>query len=112
MKKTILLSIAVIVLITDPTSAESYAATDINYSSYPNPFFGSTVISFQLSEAGPVTIDVYNSVGCKITTLIDEYREAGEHNVVFDADGHPPGMYYYTICTGQQLQSGKMMLVK
>jgi hypothetical protein len=79
---------------------------------YPNPFSESTVISYQLSEAGKVKIEIYNSIGEKITTLVDEFQDAESHNAVFEAGKLPQGMYYYRMQIGERIENGKLMLVK
>jgi len=88
-----------------------------NITASPNPFSNTTVISYQLPVAGKVKIDIYNSLGEKITTMVDEWKEAGRHSSVFDVATHcnvslPTGMYYYTIRIGERIESGKMILIK
>jgi trimeric autotransporter adhesin len=63
---------------------------------YPNPFNPSTTIRFILPKQSRVTIDIYNVLGQKITTLLDETRDAGQHNVIWTAYS-PSGIYFYRI---------------
>lgn len=79
---------------------------------YLNPFSESTKINYQLSIPRRVKIDIYNSLGSKITTLVDEWKEAGNQSATFDADNLPQGMYYYTIRIGERTESGKLLLYK
>jgi hypothetical protein len=78
----------------------------------PNPFSEFSVISYQLSVAGNVKIDIYNSLEEKTTTLIDEYMEAGSHSAVFEGGNLPQGIYYYTIQNGERIESGKIIFIK
>ena len=79
---------------------------------YPNPFANSTTIKYALTEQEKVKIDVYNALGNKITTIIEEYQNIGEHSAVFNADNYSSGMYYYTIQTGKRTKNGKMVLLR
>jgi len=77
---------------------------------YPNPFNPSTVIGYQLPLTGNVTLKVYDVLGSKVATLVDEYREAGRYEVVFDASNLASGIYIYELQAGSIIQSKKMVL--
>jgi hypothetical protein len=79
---------------------------------YPNPFNPSTEISFGLPNDEFVTIEIYNSLGQKISTLINEHRVAGIHNIIFDGQKYASGMYFYKIKAGSFTETKKMLLVK
>jgi hypothetical protein len=79
---------------------------------YPNPFNPSTSISFGLPAASDVKLTVYNALGEKAETLVDEYMEAGTHSVNWNASAFNSGVYFYTITAGAFTSSGKMILVK
>jgi parallel beta-helix repeat protein len=79
---------------------------------YPNPFNSLTVISFSLPQAGRVTIAVYDLLGRQIRTLLDEHRQAGIHNVTFDASDLPSGVYFYRLQAGESGQTRRMVLLK
>jgi hypothetical protein len=79
---------------------------------YPNPFNASTVINYGLPYASHVTIDVYNILGGKIKTLVDEQQPAGNHQVVWNAKDRSSGMYFYRIRTGEFTETRKMLLLK
>jgi len=79
---------------------------------YPNPFNPSTNIQFRLPQAAQVTLNVYDMLGRKVMTLVNEQRSAGIHNVRFDASGLASGMYIYRIDAGSFNSIKKMMLIK
>ncbi len=79
---------------------------------YPNPFNPSTVISYRLSNPGFVSLKVLDITGREIAVLVQSVKSQGEHKVTFDASGLSSGVYIYQLKTGNQLRSGKMLLVK
>ncbi|MBK7981960.1 MAG: T9SS type A sorting domain-containing protein [Ignavibacteriae bacterium] len=79
---------------------------------YPNPFNPTTKITYQLPEKSIVTLKVYDILGKKIVELVNETREAGNHEVIFDASNLSSGIYYYQIKAGDFIQSKKMLLIK
>ncbi|MEZ5359564.1 MAG: FlgD immunoglobulin-like domain containing protein [Candidatus Zixiibacteriota bacterium] len=84
---------------------------------YPNPFNPETTILYALPEAGDVTVAVYNVVGQKVRTLVDEHQEAGEHHVVWDGkDAHgsqvASGVYFYRTQLNDFSETRKMVLLK
>jgi hypothetical protein len=79
---------------------------------YPNPFNPSTVIEFALPKDAHVTLEVYNILGQKVMTLVDEVQPAGYHSVKFDGTNLASGMYLYRLATGQQTFLKKLLLIK
>jgi hypothetical protein len=79
---------------------------------YPNPFNPSTVIEFALPKDAHVTLEVYNIIGQKVMTLVDEVQPAGYHSVKFDGTSLASGMYLYRLATGQQTFLKKLLLMK
>jgi hypothetical protein len=79
---------------------------------YPNPFNPSTVASYQLQVAGYVSLKVYDTAGRLVATLVEGWRSAGKHEVTFEGKGLPSGVYMYCLQTGENVVSGKMVLLK
>ncbi|MDO8549312.1 MAG: S8 family serine peptidase, partial [Ignavibacteria bacterium] len=83
---------------------------------YPNPFNPMTIIEYSLPENAEVRIDIYNSLGEMVRTLLNNTRDAGYQKVSFDASSLPSGTYIYQIkAKGQTktfVDSKKMLLVK
>jgi hypothetical protein len=87
---------------------------------YPNPFNPATVIGYQLSAPGSVSLKVYDVLGKEIVTLVNEQQSAGKYFAQFNASKLSSGIYFYTLRTfrndGQQsgsfIETRKMILTK
>ena len=82
------------------------------YQNYPNPFNLTTYIEFKLANEENVILDICNTSGQRLETLINKRMSAGLHNIKFDAENLPSGLYYYRIITGEFHQVNKMVLLK
>lgn len=79
---------------------------------YPNPFNPSTIIKFSLLKANNVSLIVYDQLGREIQTLVDERKNAGTYQYMFNANGLSNGIYFYRLKTDNFVETKKMMLVK
>jgi uncharacterized protein (DUF1501 family) len=79
---------------------------------YPNPFNPSTVIRYELPDGVNVRIDVYNSLGERVATLVDGPQGAGTHEVNFNGGSLASGMYLYRLKAGSFQETKRMLLVK
>lgn len=79
---------------------------------YPNPFNPATLIKFSLAAPGMVNLSVYNALGEKVSTLVNNVREAGNYEVKFDASNLTSGIYFYRLEAGNFVSIKKMMLIK
>ncbi|NUM71084.1 MAG: T9SS type A sorting domain-containing protein [Ignavibacteriaceae bacterium] len=79
---------------------------------YPNPFNPSTTIRFSLPDDANVKLDIYNSNGELVKTLINSGMKKGFHSVNFDASGFASGVYLYRIDAGSFSSVRKMLLMK
>lgn len=79
---------------------------------YPNPFNAATKIKYSLPEQNPVEIIVYDILGRKVGTIVNEIKQAGVHEVSFDASGLTSGVYIYSIKSGGFSESRKFVLLK
>ncbi|MEN8226702.1 MAG: T9SS type A sorting domain-containing protein [Bacteroidota bacterium] len=75
---------------------------------FPNPFHNETVIGFRLGESTDIELIVYNLMGQKVATLVDEVKMAGNHTVKFDASGLASGVYMYHLVAGDFVLTRKM----
>jgi hypothetical protein len=71
-----------------------------------------TSIRFGLPTPAIVRIDVYNILGSKVSTILNEYRTAGYHVVRFDASDLASGTYVYRISAGRYNEVRKMVLLR
>ena len=79
---------------------------------YPNPFNPSTKIKFNIPFTEKVRIEVFNTVGNKVATLLNDIKEAGSHELQFEADNLASGVYFYKISVGNLIQTKKMLLIR
>lgn len=80
---------------------------------YPNPFNPSTTINYALPNAADVSIEVFNILGKKVATLVNQRKTAGNHAIQFQASNLASGVYFYTLrIGGKVLKSQKMLLIK
>jgi hypothetical protein len=79
---------------------------------YPNPFNPSTQISWQSAAGSHQTLKVFDVLGNEVAVLVDEFREAGDHEINFNSTGLSSGIYYYTLTTGAESQTKKMILIR
>ncbi len=82
------------------------------YQNYPNPFNPSTNIQFDIPFNSDVKIEVFNLLGAKVSTVIDQQLNAGSYVVNFDASALSSGVYFYRIQAGQFQSVQKMLLMK
>jgi hypothetical protein len=88
------------------------ASTPVLNSNYPNPFNPITEISFSLPSAADVKLEVYNIMGQRVTTLVNERLEAGEHVVKWDGSEAASGVYLYRLTAADYVETRKMMMLK
>ncbi|GMU95318.1 T9SS type A sorting domain-containing protein [Ignavibacterium sp.] len=79
---------------------------------YPNPFNPTTIISYQIKEAGFVTLKVYDILGNEVANLVNEAKEKGSYSVTFDASNLSSGIYIYSLRTNDFVQIRKMTLLR
>jgi len=86
---------------------------------YPNPFNPETHISFSIDgqQVQSVRLDVYNILGQKVTTLLDDNLAPGSYQVTWDGtsscgEKQASGVYFYNIVVGESRETKKMVLAK
>lgn len=79
---------------------------------YPNPFNQSTTIQYAIEKPSQVSLCVYNIMGVKVATLVNNFKSSGKHTATFDATGLPAGIYTYQIKVGNYTASHVMNLMK
>ena len=89
----------------------------LNASNYPNPFNPETTISYDVSQQGNVSVDIYNIKGQKVKSLLNETQEAGQHKVMWKGGNEPATNvssepYFYKIKSDGEEIVNKMLLLK
>ena len=82
------------------------------HSPYPNPFNPATTLTFDLPQAGDVSLVVYDVSGREVARLFDGFKTAGSHEVTFDASHLSSGIYFARLVTVDFQQTRKLLLVK
>jgi plastocyanin len=78
---------------------------------YPNPFNPSTTIRYDVPKGARVILEVYNDLGERVATLVDEWNEAGQHQVRWTPQVSS-GVYVYRLRAGSFIESKKLVLVR
>ncbi len=105
--------------VNDPVFNNEYSLEQ----NYPNPFNPSTKIKFQIPRSlntfsaerfgELVTLKVYDILGNEVTTLVNEYKEAGNYEIEFSAGNTlSSGVYYYQLVSGNFISTKQMILLK
>jgi hypothetical protein len=79
---------------------------------YPNPFNPTTVVRYQMPDARHITLKVYDTAGRLVASLVDGWRDAGNHQVTFDGSRLSSGLYFVRMQAGDFSQVRKMMLIR
>ena len=79
---------------------------------YPNPFNPTTTIGFVLPRSGFVTLEIYNILGEKVSTLVSNHLTAGNYKYEWDAKDLANGLYFYRLKSSDFVQTRKMLLIK
>jgi len=82
------------------------------FSNYPNPFNPETIIKFQITERGLVTLKVYDVLGREVTTLVNEERVPGIYSETFNGTNLASGIYISRLQSGAHVLSQRMVLLK
>lgn len=84
---------------------------------FPNPFNPETTIRYALPEAAHATLGIYNILGQKVATLVDQEKPAGYHEVIWNGRDSSDqllasGVYFYQLIAGEFQRTRRMMLMK
>ncbi len=79
---------------------------------YPNPFNPATTIKFGVKQKSNVRIEIFNSIGETIKSMLNEEKEPGNYSIDFNAVNLPSGVYIYQLKAGEFVETKKMILLK
>ena len=103
--------------IADPAMTQLLISDKIESTNYPNPFNPETVIKYSLPAAGRTEIYIYNLLGQKIRTLLNEQQQKGFHQIVWNGRNDngelvANGVYFYRIITANAQETKKILMLK
>ena len=79
---------------------------------FPNPFNSTTTISYSTPTQSNLSLNIYNTKGQVVDTIIDGVMLAGKHKVIWDANSNPAGLYFVKMESAEYLSIRKVLLVK
>jgi len=79
---------------------------------FPNPFFDITTIYYSIPENTFVKLELFNAMGRKVRTVVNERKQAGNHRVSLQVDALPAGVYFYSLIANGRKQVKKMTLLR
>ncbi|MCJ7552816.1 MAG: T9SS type A sorting domain-containing protein [Ignavibacteriaceae bacterium] len=79
---------------------------------YPNPFNPETNIRYSVPKGTQVTLKVYDVLGNEVATLVNEFKNAGEYNMRWQASNVSSGVYFYELRTDEFVKINKMILLR
>ena len=87
------------------------------FQNYPNPFNPSTNISYLVVKEGDVKLIIYNELGQKVRTLLNQFKKTGNYTLNWDGRNDKgnllsSGRYFYSLQTGNSVQTRKMLFLK
>jgi peptidoglycan/xylan/chitin deacetylase (PgdA/CDA1 family) len=100
------------VLITTITEKQGLPQSYVLEQNHPNPFNPSTKIGFSLPRASVARLDIFNMLGEKVATVLNEHMEPGYYSVTFDASALASGVYLCRLVTDSGALVRKMILMK
>ncbi|MFQ5863869.1 MAG: N-acetylmuramoyl-L-alanine amidase [bacterium] len=103
--------------ITSPSNSSKKPVRYALSQNYPNPFNPSTTINYQIPKSTRVSITIYNSLGQKVTTLVDKKQDAGFYQIQWDGKDEKgkevaSGLYIVRLTTPDYIQERKVILLK
>lgn len=79
---------------------------------YPNPFNEQTIIPYNIPQREHVKLQVFDILGRKVATLIDQIQPRGIYRETLHASDFASGVYFYRLRTSQKVLSEKMTIIK
>lgn len=82
------------------------------YQNYPNPFNPETKIKFSTNKQSFIKLEIFDILGKKISTLLNEDKDTGVYEITWNAENLPSGIYFYRLQTEGFSEAHKMILIK
>lgn len=87
-------------------------AEHVLFQNYPNPFNPSTKIVYRVASREFIEFGVYDVLGRKVATLVNEVKAPGTYTVQWDASGMAAGVYFYRLQAGSLIETRKLLLLR
>ncbi|HVO74106.1 MAG TPA: FN3 associated domain-containing protein [Ignavibacteriaceae bacterium] len=82
------------------------------FQNYPNPFNPTTHFGFRIPDFGFVSLKIFDILGNRVATLVNEEKQPGSYELEFNGSKHPSGVYFYRLTAGKFSAVKKMLLIK
>ncbi|MCW9094446.1 MAG: T9SS type A sorting domain-containing protein [Ignavibacteriaceae bacterium] len=82
------------------------------FQNYPNPFNPTTTIRFYLHVSNNIKLEIFNLLGEKVRTLVNDFYNVGIYEIEFNASNLPSGIYFYQLQVGNFKATKKLILLK
>jgi predicted GH43/DUF377 family glycosyl hydrolase len=82
------------------------------FDAYPNPFNSSAILRYDLPKACQVSLKIFDNLGREVAVLVNERKDAGVHDVQFDATGLSTGVYFYRLKAAEFVETKRLMLLR
>jgi len=83
------------------------------YQNYPNPFNPRTNIKYQITKEQMVILNIYDVLGRKVETIINQSQKPGVYEISFDGGKLSSGIYFYSLFAGgKRIDTKKMLIIK
>jgi len=79
---------------------------------YPNPFNPSTTINYSIAKVGHIKLNIYDILGNKVASVVDENKQPGNYSVLFNASTLPSGIYFYRLESEGYSDTKKFIFMK
>jgi len=104
------------VVISDPTATvirlNNVEMVGNGLSVSPNPIVSTSVVGYVVTESGFVTVQLINSVGETVQTLVNDYKQAGQYNAELSASNLPSGSYIVKVVNGRDITTTNATIVR
>jgi hypothetical protein len=86
--------------------------SSLTLSAHPNPFNATTQIRFDLPQAVLVNLTIFDVLGRRVETLLNDTRPAGSHHMEWNAENQAAGIYFARMQAGDHIRTTKLLLLK
>jgi hypothetical protein len=91
---------------------DNFNVIDLKINISPNPAIENATIKFDLEQSGNVSLNISTFFGNKISLINNQFMDIGSHSYDWDASGYPAAVYFYVLQVGNNVKTGKVVVVK